>query len=190
MMLNLKARPCKLGTAINTRRELHGEEPVPAMDIPLLGIMISARELNALVDDPMFSDLVFDQRQNSDSPPEPQWSRKFKPLAMLGKFKDCTVTLSIGLKPETVTIVAAKIAKIRLMPLVGGQTELSLTVQATTEAKVGAKLLDFIDQEASVEIDIGERDDSEAVKDQPELNLQVADEKKADARKGKRSAAH
>lgn len=51
-MLTITPRPCQLGTSINTRTEMHGDESVPACDIPLVGITLDAEELGALLGDP------------------------------------------------------------------------------------------------------------------------------------------
>jgi hypothetical protein len=171
-MLTLNKRPCKIGVSINARREMHGDEPVPAVDIPLSGIMIDAKELNELVRDPSFHDLVYDHR--ADSLPEPQWAHKFTPLSMIGVFQKSSVTLYVGLQPTEISFSDVKLAKIKLSPQVGGLTELQLKIQCMVISADVAKLLNWIDHTADVEIEIGELDAVDTVKDQPELNLQTS----------------
>jgi len=170
-MLTLEKRPCKIGTSINTRREMHGDEPVPAMDIPLSGIMLEPFELNSLVDMPHFWDLVFNERP--DKLPEPIWAKKFKEMQLLDKFKDSQVILYVGLKIETIALVNCKLAKIKLAPQIGGLTELSLSVQCTPEMQIAAHLFEFLDKTAEVAVEIGDLDATADANGQPELPLHV-----------------
>ena len=40
--LSLTKRPAKIGPSINTRTQRHGDDDVPATDIPLSGILVEA----------------------------------------------------------------------------------------------------------------------------------------------------
>jgi|ERR1700728_3876427 hypothetical protein len=190
-MLTLDRRDCKIGTAINTRRELHGEEPVPAMDIPIAEIHLSREELQALFDDKTVWDSWFDLRKGDKLPEPAGWVKECKAFARGDKFKDSQAILYVGLKPEVITLVNVKLSKLKLKPLVGGLTALSLTIQCTPEMEKAAKVFDHLDHTAYIALEIGERDDSKAVKNQPELPMDMTKDDKPTKRKSSsHSAAH
>jgi hypothetical protein len=165
-MLSLDKRPCKIGVSINTRRELHGEDPVPAMDIPLVSILLSKEELNTLLDEKNGWDLWFNERKGK--PAEPILGGKLKPYAMLQKFKAASVALYVGLKPEMIEL-EGKLTKLKLEPQIGGLTALSLTVQATPEMVDAARLLEHLDALVDVSIEFGDADEEEDAQDELDL---------------------
>jgi hypothetical protein len=52
--LNLSLRPAKVGNQIRNNGEMHGEDSVTAMYIPLKDIMLTKEELNILAGDETF----------------------------------------------------------------------------------------------------------------------------------------
>ena len=90
-MLNITMRPCQLGSSINTRVERHGDEDVPACDIPLDGIMLTEAELNLLLDDPHASRCLFTAVAGVHQPALPMIAA----LSLRSKLEGATVTLSL-----------------------------------------------------------------------------------------------
>jgi hypothetical protein len=166
-MLTLNNRPCRIGPSINTRSEMHGDESVPAMAIPLSSIMLTPSELNALLDEPLAHGALFSDR--ADQLSEPLFKR-LAPLKLKDKFEECTVAILVGLNRKLITLEHVKLAKLTLDPQVGGSTALSLAVQCTPKLDSRINhLLAFLNCEAEVEIVTGQRA-AHAAK-QPELAL-------------------
>jgi hypothetical protein len=146
-----------IGSSINTRSEIHGDENVPALDIPLSAIMLSATELNALLQEPYAHEALFNERTNPRALVEPLF-KQLHPLKLKDKFEESSVTLIVGLNRKAVTLNDVKLAKLTLQPLVGGLTALKLTVQCTPTLDDSiTTLLAFMNHDADVEITIGER---------------------------------
>lgn len=173
-MLTLEKKVCKIGTSINTRRQIHGEEPVPAMDIPISEIMLERDELQAIYDDITVWDNWFDHRAGDKLPEPANWLKQSKPIGFADKFKDSQVILYVGLKPEIITLVNVKLARLNFEPKVGGLTAMSLTIQATPDMAKAAKIFDHMDHTAHIAIEIGERDEGDTVKNQPELPMTMS----------------
>jgi hypothetical protein len=166
MHLTIDMRPAKLGKSINTRTEMHGEETVTALDIPLAGILLDAEELNALLGDPkahacFFSLIVGDQTR----PRFPSLSG----LQLDGKFAECYVELALGIG-DPMLLENVKVASVVLTPLPGGLTELRCKVQCTPDLALAPRLLKYIGQSIDASIVLGEamRKGEDA---QPELPL-------------------
>jgi hypothetical protein len=170
-MLELDKRPCKIGTSINTRRELHGEDPVPAMDIPLANILLTKAELNELLDDRHAWDMLY--LDHKGKPAEPMFGKVFKPFALLAKYSG-DVAIYVGLKPEMIELADVKLTKLKLEPQTGGLTALSLTVQATPDMHAAARLFEHLDCPVDVLIEFADPDE-DSDEEQPELNLDAAD---------------
>lgn len=165
-MLTLDKRPARIGLSINTRTEKHGEESVPAMDIPLTGILLTKDEVNALLDDKHAWDSLYVERKGK--PSEPMFAKTLKPFAHVGKWKGSAITLYVGMKPEMYEL-EGKLSRAKLTPQTGGLTALSITVQVTAEDAV--PLIHFLDSAIDVELEFGDETDEEGEEDQPELNL-------------------
>lgn len=152
-MLTLNKRPAKIGAAVNTRCEKHGDEDVPACDIPLVGIMLEAAELNALLGDPYAHTALFNHRPGSQLD-EPIF-RKFNPLRLRDKFEEAEVVIYAGLEPKEIRLKAVKLARVTLDPQVGGLTELALQVQCTPETETIGELLAFMNHTVDVVVSFG-----------------------------------
>lgn len=166
-MLTLNQRVCMIGGSVNTRCELHGEESIPALDIPLSAIMLNASELNALLGEPLAHEALFNRR--ADHLTEPLF-KQLKPFALKDKYEDATVTLTVGLHQTPIVLKNVKLSKLKLEPQVGGLTALSLTVQCTPELDERiTTLLAFMNHDAQAEIVTGKR--ATKADQQPELPL-------------------
>lgn len=154
-MLSLNKRPARIGPSINTPTEKHGEEDVPACDIPIEGIMLEREELNALLDDPYAHDALFNHRSQGKVD-EPIF-RKFKALQFREKFEEGAVTFFVGMGAEKIELKSVKLARVTLDPQVGGLTELSLSVQCNPSADTVAQLFTYMNHDVEVEIAFGKK---------------------------------
>lgn len=126
-MLELAKRLCKIGTSINVRSEMHGEDGVTALDIPLSEIMLSAEEFNVLMCHKGAHNLLFDHTPNSFEPT----LRMIGDLSLKGKIESVTVFLHT--KHGRKKLVNCKLSKIKLDLRVGGLTAMACQVQCTPD---------------------------------------------------------
>lgn len=154
-MLTLTKRPARIGSSINTRTEKHGDEDVPACDIPIEGLMLEREELNALLGDPYAHDALFNHRSQGKVD-EPIF-RKFKPLVFREKFESARVVLTVGLGADVeIELKDVKLARITLDPQVGGLVELSVQVQCTPPAETIGALVNYLGHELEAEVTFGQ----------------------------------
>lgn len=151
--MNLKNRVCQLGVT-NNRLEFHGEDAVPAIDIPITGFAIVAGELNEITGDLHAHRALFD---SSKSPVEPIFNC-FKPLHLEHKFEDCTARFLLGLGREELVLANAKVASVKLDPALGGMTSMDFKIQfVPDDLAVIPKLLAFAGHEIELSIDLGKK---------------------------------
>lgn len=157
-MLTLAKRTAKIGNAINTRAEMHGEDSVTALDIPLTDIMLDARELNAIMREPHAHNVLFDQSgvAMGGRIVQPVFQH-IKPLQLAEKIEGASIVITHGIDNQELRLVNINLAKVRLEPCVGGLTAMSCTVQCTPDLDAGiASLLERLNSTVEVEIDCGE----------------------------------
>lgn len=152
-MLTISKRPCQIGTSINTRRELHGDEPVPACDIPILGITLDANELCSLLEEPTAFRALFDTKRGHDEPLFTQ----FEPFQLKDKIEGANVSLSVG--KGMIELHDCKLKGLTLQPMAGGLTLLSFKIQTSGDdmAAVVGDLVAHLDHTIDIEIADGER---------------------------------
>lgn len=165
-MLKLDSRSCKIGPSINSRTEKHGDEDIPAMDIPLSAIPLSKDELNALLGEPLAWNSFYNERKDGFAEP---LLKGIKPIGLEAKYEGAEVTLRLGLNLLEVELLDVKLTKLKLEPTAGGATSLSLTVQCLLEDHAKA-LYSWMNHDASVEIMTGDPVEAEK-SEQPELPL-------------------
>lgn len=174
--MNLNLRPCMLGASINGRREKHGEENVPAFDIPLKSIMLSKDELNELKKDPSTWDRWFNERK--DGLPEPA-DVDIRHFALDHVYENSVVKVIHALADDKFfEFENCKLTKLKLIPAVGGLTELRVTLRTQIGERHG--ICKWMDKDCRIELEFGdleEREKDKAKKRQPELNLQAEPEK-------------
>lgn len=168
--MEFSKRPARLGISINGRREKHGEDNVSAADIPVVGFMLEADELNDLLEEPHAHKLLF-QKRSGGKADEPIF-RKLKTFAHTDKFEGCAVTFTLGLNREPIDLRDARVSKIRLEPMAGGLTAMSFSIACTegVEKAVG-KLLGRLDSEVDVELTLGEVAEEKAATKQQDLPI-------------------
>jgi hypothetical protein len=171
--MHLKARPCKLGSSLNCRTEKHGDEDVPAIDIPIEGYLLSHEELNELFG-PLTWESLFNTRLEAGKVPE-ILHPKFAPRAWTEKYEG-TVKIELGVNQLPIELEAIKLAKLRILPLAGGLTALSLSVQVSEHVeRFVAKLVERQATEVTVQIDVGDKIERQKGK-QAELPMDHAGE--------------
>jgi len=152
--MKLKKRPCKLGDSINCRTEKHGDEPVPAFDIPVIDILLDAEELNELLGDEHADKALFNTRGRTREP----MFRQFNPFTLKDKFKESSVTLHLGLAEKSIALKDVTLAKLKIEPLAGGLTNLSVQVQCHPKLNGEVELvMEFMGREIHAALEIGER---------------------------------
>lgn len=182
-MLTITRRAAKIGTSLNVRNELHGDEDVPACDIPIDGIMLEAEELNALLDNPEAHQRLFISKTHGfEEPAIPQ----FGSHRMADKFEGARVKLHLGVKPTLLELEDVKLAKVTLEPKPGGMTAMSLQVQATPGTKAIGQISAFMNHEISIEITDAARAKKSAKQDELPLSMgNGKDDRVTDARRRK-----
>jgi hypothetical protein len=151
--MKLKKRVAKIGSSINTRTEKHGDEDVPAIDIPLSSIMLTGKELGRLLRQESAAEDWF--TKNSDGLKEPKY-KNIKSISLDGKFEESTLTLFVGLNENEIVFSDIKFSKLKLSPQTGGLTQLSLTAQCTPELDESViTLLSFLNHDCSAELVLG-----------------------------------
>lgn len=162
--LTLADRPAKIGSSINTRTEKHGDDDVPACDIPLTGIMLEASELDVLLGKGAHKAFFRDGKGLV----EPRFEL-LKAFAVrekfLGDVKLDQPQIDLVLDDDNVTLTG-----IRLEPQVGGLTMLSCQVQCTPAVDEIAQLIDSLNGEIRVALTFGGRKKPKAKK-QTELPM-------------------
>lgn len=166
--LTLRSRLCKIGTNINVRTEKHGDQPVPACDIPLKGVMLSKLELNTLLGDDGAYDALY---RDVEGTPEPIFAKHFKPFVLSDTFEGASVKLQLsdvkdGLEVELEDV---SLNALKLEPQVGGLTALNVQVQAAPDSDDMSTIIAFVDAQVHAAISFGKR--SEKDKRQKELPM-------------------
>lgn len=151
-MLTISKRPCQLGITINTRRELHGDEAVPACDIPIAGITLDANELNSFLGEPTAHRALFNRKGSHDEPLFPQ----LEPFQLKDKIEGAHVELTLN--GETYAFSPCKLKGVTLQPMSGGVTLLSFKVQSSVDdmGDVVSNLVGHLDRTIEIAVSGGE----------------------------------
>jgi hypothetical protein len=166
-LLQLKKRTGHQGS-INARVEKHGEEPTPAMDISL-ELLISAKELNLLMNDPHTVDAWFNTP--GGELPEPLF-KNLKAYGLKGKFPDSSGAITYGVNEERIEFKNATLTGLSFVPQVGGMTQLKLKLQ-TLITKKNTDVFLWMDRDVDIELQFGELAAGDA---QGDLDLQVGED--------------
>ena len=150
--LELADRPAKIGASINTRSEKHGDEDVPACDIPITGFMLEAAELDALLGKGAHKALYRESKGNSIEPRFEHVTELAIDEKFVGNVELDLESIDLELDDENVTL-----AKVRLEPQVGGLTAMSLQVQCTPSGDEIAQLVQSLNREIRAAITFGGR---------------------------------
>lgn len=169
----IDSRPCLIGGNIGGRTEFHGEEGLPAFDISLSAIMLTKDELIALKKDSTIWDRWFNERKDGLSEPA---DKDIKYFALNHAYENCAVTITHALADDqSFEFDGCKLVKLKLIPTVGGNTELRITLQSLIEDRHG--IYKWMGKDCRVELEFGdlkEREKEKAKQRQPELALTPA----------------
>jgi hypothetical protein len=169
-MSDLSSRTCHIGPSVNSRTEKHGDEDVPACDIPIDGIMLDHDELEALV--PGAHKAFFEKKRGSSFYDLTDFAKRLRPFKYVDKFEDSRALLVLGIDGKEIELdEEVKIAKIELDPQPGGLTALSIALQCTPDTEVMASIFAFMNQEIMAEVTFGKKAEPKKNKKQAELEL-------------------
>src|SRR6185295_10566113 len=133
--LELTSRPCMIDN-VNLRKEKHGEDDVPAVDIRLTGITLNKAELLRLTGDPQAWNLMFEQEKaGAVIEPAMQWCDAWRYLNT--KFIECSSTLRFGMQKTEHELDDHKIKGAAVRALTGGSAELMVTLQVSLADDTG-----------------------------------------------------
>jgi hypothetical protein len=165
LKLNLTKRQGFVGKSINTRTEMHGKDPVGALDIPVSGILVNMEELNILCDEPSAWDGLY--KKNEDG----LIVARIPAIAshtITHKFKGAQVRITgNGLEPSL--FVDAAVKDIVLLLVDGGNTTMSCKVQVVPETPIPTTV--WVNKKISIGIKAAEID-NDVDDDEPELPLE------------------
>ena len=159
--LELTARPCMIEN-VNLRRERHGDEDVPAVDVKLSNIILNKAELLRLTGDPDAFNLMFQQaKAGAVVEPTMQWCDGWRYLD--AKYIECSSTLRFGMQKTEYELDDHKIKGAAVKALTGGSAELMLTLQVALEddTRICAQLAEYQGKEGHVAITFGKVDAGE-----------------------------
>lgn len=164
----LSKRTGHVGCSIGGRRELHGEEPVPYMDIPY-SVLITVAEAALITGDSHLADRWFDMH---DGKLAERSLKDFKPYGLKGKFENSRATMWCGVNALEIKFPLVKFATLRFDPQkVGSMVELKFKIQSLITNKNNEIFL-WMDRDTDIELQFGEL----LVKDtQEELDLEHPD---------------
>lgn len=165
MALTLKGEAA-IGGSINTRTELHGEDHVMAMDIPVQ-LLIKRNVLCKLLREDLAVQSLFNEKKPGHF--EPLFGGKIGWIPLVGKYKESSVTFTCGVDEKKIEFENCSISKLKIDPQIGGMTAVKLTVQ-TEMNEVGKDLFDFAGGNWPVEIKLGKLADV-SKEDQMELPM-------------------
>lgn len=151
-MLNLNRRAAHIGVSFNGRRERHGDEDMPALDIKLEGIVLGEKEFNSLLGDPHAEEAFFDPPGKRSTQVVPRFP-KLDALKLKDKIENVKVSIWLDGKDVPVVLAACDLAKVTLTPQDGGTVSLACQVQCLEPGdKAVSKLFDHLGATVSVEI--------------------------------------
>jgi hypothetical protein len=129
-MLKLEKVICRLGK-ISNNLEKHGDEDVTEFNIPISGVLLTAKQLNDFMDDP-HCDRAWFNTKGSLKEPMPWWQRGEFSVSESLEAEACTIIVSGDQEIEFEAegkLPGCKISRITLAPQVGGMTEVCFQLQ-------------------------------------------------------------
>jgi hypothetical protein len=166
-MLKLRSKTCAIGR-INPRLQWNGDEPIPAMDIPI-SFLITAKEAAAITNEPHTADAWFETEDGKLSEP---LFKHMAPFKLKAKFENSLCSLTVGLNNQEFDLGNVTLNKISFDPQSRGETAIELKIQCLITSK-NVELLLWMGKDASAKLQFGEMTTDE---DQQELDLDATDE--------------
>lgn len=170
--ISLDKRPCHLGPSINNRREKHGTENVPALDLGIEGYLLSKQELDKLVGQGFWNSRY--ETRSAGQPAAPAW-KKIKSEKFSEKLEADLVISFLSESVKPIEITEAKISKLEFEYQIGGLTACNFTVSTSQDDVDVNKLRRHMDGEISVVLTLREPKPEKAApvagQDEPELPM-------------------
>jgi hypothetical protein len=130
-LIELDETTCRMGKYSNNL-EKHGDEDVPAWQIPFDGVMLTREQVNALYDDEHTDRAWFNQKKGGLLEPMP-WTTK-GPLYFADKFDGATVSVEVS-GERLLEFEDCRFSIETLEPQVGGLTKTKLQIQVHPDDK-------------------------------------------------------
>lgn len=167
MAHQLSERTGHIGASINGRREMHGEEPVPFMDISY-AVLITVAEAAAITGDSHLAERWFDTH---DGKLAERSLKDFKPYKLKGKFENSHAKMWVGVNAVEINLPAVRFSSLGFDPQkVGSMVELKFKIQSPITNKNHEVFL-WMDRDSEIELTFGELEVKET---QEELDLDHA----------------
>lgn len=159
---------------MGTPTERHGDDRVPAKNVRIKNVLLTKDELNDLLGDKHAWDMLYVEKKGKAA--EPIFAGKLAALAVLGKWRESSVTLTFGVKPYEVNFGEARISRVALECQTGGQTAMSFMLSSLKSNISGSlgSLDDYLGTAINAAVEFGEpadEDEDESDEDQESLDL-------------------
>jgi len=152
MSYPLSKRTGHIGASINGRREMHGDEPVPFMDISF-SVLVTVAEAAKITGDSHLAERWFDTH---DGKLAERALKDFKPYKLKGKFENSRARMWVGVNAVEINLPAARFASLSFDPQkVGSMVELKFKIQSPITNKNNEVFL-WMDRDAEIELQFGE----------------------------------
>lgn len=135
-------------TNLNLRRELHGDDEIPACDITVK--MVAHNDALSILDDSLVDALYTDEMPNADPKIKQlagmekkahlRISKLAKPIELKIELVGARVEIPWG-RNHTLVFADAKAKKFKVLPLEGGSCEITFQIQTIFDIADGEKLL-------------------------------------------------
>jgi hypothetical protein len=163
MSYSLSKRTGHIGTSINGRREMHGEEPVPFMDVSF-AILVTVAEAAKITGDTHLEERWFDTH---DGKLAERALKDFKPYKLKGKFENSSALMWVGVNSVEIRLPAVRFASLGFDPQkVGSMVELKFKIQSPITNKNNEIFL-WMDRDAEIELQFGELEIKEVQEELP-----------------------
>lgn len=173
MGLKLERRTAQIGSSINTRTQMHGDEHVTALDIPIVKVCLSDEELGQVLLNSRAYKLLYSKTKNR--PDEPTFGKVLGAMPFRGKIKAVSVDIFLGRR--VLRIPDGTLTKVKIEPTSGGTTWLQFTVQCVPDLDDNHPIIEALLSKLSEPIDIAI--ECEGYGAQPELPLEEPEDPEA-----------
>lgn len=149
-MFSFTSRQAIIGSQVVSQSETHGDDKKTAFRIPVTHVMLEARELNAMLEDPFTHHFMFTTKAG-DAMPVGRFPQ-LQPFAFKYKFENGNVKIKYGID-GAIEFTACKITKVKLQPRDGGMCEIQFLVHTIPVLDVhAAHFLGQVGKEIEIEV--------------------------------------
>jgi hypothetical protein len=140
-MMHITQRMCVLGAKFSGKKVKDRE--ARSIKLELAGILLDENELNSVLGEPHAHRSIYNTNGKDIVP----YLKCLKALELSHAWEGAAVTLWYELGKKSLELTKAKLTKIRLEPLNGGETQMSCTVES--EPTLDAKIVALIERMGS-----------------------------------------